>query len=72
MVAKRHTWRWFRYSVRCQECNWELLDTKNGLGLAAQHCDRYGHDVHVEVSGGVTYTQRDAKPYISHFPGDKL
>jgi hypothetical protein len=27
----------------------------NVLGLAAQHHDRYGHDVNVEVSGNVSY-----------------
>lgn len=68
----RNTWRGFRYSARCQDpaCDWELLDAKNGLGVAAQHCDRTGHDVYVDVSGTVYYSQGDVRPTTRVFPGD--
>lgn len=50
----RNTWRWFSYDALCEECGWRT-EGKNGLGVAAQHHDRTGHSVRVEVSGGVSY-----------------
>lgn len=47
-------WRFFDYTVSCEDCGWELSG-KNGLGLAAQHHDKYGHTVHVQIVGSVTY-----------------
>jgi len=50
----RHTWRFFDYEARCQDCAWETCG-KNGLGNAAQHHDRTGHTVSTDVSGNVMY-----------------
>lgn len=50
----RNTWRWFDYSVHCEDCDFETSG-KNGLGNAARHHDRTGHTVNVDVSGNVTY-----------------
>jgi hypothetical protein len=50
----RNTWRWFVYRVNCDGCDF-CVESKNGLGLAAQHHDRTGHDVHAEVMGNVSY-----------------
>lgn len=49
----RNTWRWFSYHAVC-ECGWER-EGKNALGLAAQHHDKTGHSVRVEVEGMVSY-----------------
>lgn len=40
-------------SVSC-ECGW-TYDGRNGLGLAAQHHDRTGHEVQVEQTICVIY-----------------
>jgi len=50
----RNTWRFFDYFAKCNECNWKL-DSKNALGLAAQHHDRTGHSIGIEVQGHVLY-----------------
>lgn len=42
--------------VWCEDCAW-TYEGKNGVGLAAQHCDRYGHTVHFDSEGGGTFTQ---------------
>ena len=53
-MARRHCWRWFDYRALCADCGWELF-AKNALGLAAQHHDRTGHNVNVEIHGHVSY-----------------
>ncbi len=65
-MSRRNTWRWFDYSVFCQGCDWKYFG-KNGLGLAAQHHDKYGHSVNVEVTGGVSYLndEDDAKQRVT-------
>ena len=50
----RNTWRYFTYAVWCEDCEWHTFG-KNGLGNAAQHHDRTGHTVRVDVEGQVTY-----------------
>jgi len=39
----------------CKDCGWEYQNHKNGLALAAQHHDRTGHTVHVEIGNVVIY-----------------
>lgn len=51
---KRHTWRGFFYLARCHGCDW-TQNGKTALGLAAQHHDRTGHSVYVDVEGHVSY-----------------
>ena len=53
-MSRRNTWRFFDYQARCRGCEWELY-SKNALGVAAQHHDRTGHSVDIEVSGCVSY-----------------
>ena len=36
-----HTWAW------CDNCD-QTFHTRNAMGLAAQHANRYGHTVRVE------------------------
>lgn len=50
------------YTVRCQDCGWEYNGI-NGVGLAAQHCDRHGHTVHVDSYGSITFTQEESDYY---------
>lgn len=50
----RHTWRYFDYDASCQDCEWSS-SFKNALGNAAQHHDRTGHKVTIEIEGSVTY-----------------
>jgi len=52
--VSRNTWRYFDYHAHCEDCNW-ALKAVNALGLAAQHHDRTGHSVSVEVNGHVSY-----------------
>lgn len=41
-------------SAKCYGCDWEY-EGRNALGLAAQHYDRCGGDVHVEIVRVVVY-----------------
>ena len=50
----RNTWKYFFYHAKCEDCDWEL-DSKNALGLAAQHHDKYDHNIFIDVSGGIKY-----------------
>jgi len=50
----RHTWRFFDYDAKCRDCGWQSSG-KNALGIAAQHHDRTGHSVDIDVSGCVAY-----------------
>lgn len=52
---RRHTWRHFFYRAECLGCDFLVEWTKNALGLAAQHHDRTGHSIEVDIEGGVTY-----------------
>ena len=54
----RHCWRYFLYSVECTGCDWTVCG-KTGLGLAAQHHDRTGHSVRVEVEGCISYLSEE-------------
>ena len=38
----------------CCDCDWEA-GTRNAQGIAAQHHDRTGHDVHVNITNVVLY-----------------
>lgn len=44
--------------VYCAVCDWQKMDVKNGLGLAAQHCDRTGHKVRVECTSAVFFERK--------------
>ena len=50
----RNTWRHFMYNVQCQGCGFNTRGV-NGLGLAAQHHDRTGHTISIDVTGSVQY-----------------
>ena len=54
MKRKRNTESFWFYNVTCQDCGWETYG-KNGLGIAAQHHDRTGHTVTIDVEGQVKY-----------------
>ena len=54
----RHCWRFFDYSAECQDCEWQSY-ARNALGNAAQHHDRTGHNVNIEVQGNVSYCNDD-------------
>ena len=47
-------WRHFDYDAVCEVCGWEAHGC-NALGLAAQHHDRTGHSVGIDVTGHVSY-----------------
>ena len=40
--------------AHCSDCDWNV-ETRNGLGLAAQHHDRTGHKVSIEITRVVIY-----------------
>lgn len=42
----------------CRECSWNQ-ESKNTLALAAQHHDRTGHEVSVEITRVVIYGGKD-------------
>ncbi len=45
----------------CTGCGW-VCQTRNGLGLAAQHYDRTGHTVHIEITRVVIYGDESGSP----------
>lgn len=58
MAAERATWTGLVLSeARCETCGWECY-TANAQGLGAQHSDRHGHTVHVDMARATTYTPR--------------
>jgi hypothetical protein len=68
-LPDRATYRFYDYVARCDDCGWESW-TRNSQGNAAKHCDRYGHTVHIEVVGGITYTPRGSPWEIKKLAGD--
>ncbi len=55
MPDARAYWRTrFNYTAECQGCDW-WADGANGQGIAAQHHDRTGHVVRVEVTRTIYY-----------------
>ena len=46
-------------AAHCYGCDWEYANSKNGLAMAAQHHDRTGHEVRVEIVNIVYYGDRD-------------
>ena len=42
----------------CRDCDW-VSEAKNALGNAAQHADKHGHEVNVEIVRVVTYNRKD-------------
>lgn len=48
--------------VTCRDCGWEY-DGANGVGLAAKHCDKYGHTVDWDSTLSGTYTQNGSETY---------
>ena len=53
-IYSRNLWRWFGYRAWCNDCDF-IATKQNALGLAAQHHDRTGHDVQIEVEGHIHY-----------------
>ena len=39
-------------------CDWEC-SSKNALGVAVQHCDKYGHEVLVDIERTVGFIPRE-------------
>ena len=54
---------WTRRDLRawCQDCGKEWF-SKNAQWVAAQHCDRHAHVVHVEIAMGVSYYPPGREP----------
>lgn len=50
----RRTSTWWQYEAWCWECGFHTHG-KNALGLAAQHHDRTGHYITIDVSGSISY-----------------
>ncbi len=50
----RHTWKCFTYDAECEGCDFRVI-SRNALGLAAQHHDKTGHSIQIEVEGHVSY-----------------
>ena len=50
--------------ARCDDCEFEA-HSKNAHGLAAQHCQKYGHTVHIDVYRSYTLTQTDSSWHTS-------
>ena len=53
-MGKRETWTGLTVHAWCDDCEKKWF-SKNAQGVAAQHCDRYGHVVHVEIARSVSY-----------------
>jgi tryptophanase len=54
--VKRHSPAYMQ--ARCTVCDWEC-SSKNALGVAAQHCDKHGHEVFVDIERTVGFTPRE-------------
>lgn len=50
----------FDHEAICKECGWRVK-ANNAVPLAAIHCDRYGHEVSVELRGTVRYVPATTK-----------
>ena len=70
-MKNRSTWTNWDYNVVCQDCGW-AVQGKNGLGVAAQHHDRTGHTVHVDVEGVVQYLSDKDHEQAKRDRGDLL
>jgi hypothetical protein len=58
-MTKRFYWTTLpHYAAYCEVCGWECT-AKNAQGLAAQHHDRTGHKVTVEVCRTIVYEKKE-------------
>lgn len=48
------------YDARCQDCEWEQ-GKRNAVGLAAQHHDKTGHTVTIEVEKVIVFGDWDRR-----------
>lgn len=46
--------------AECRDCGWSS-EARNAMGNAKQHADRYGHNVWVEQTIGVSYNDPRAR-----------
>ena len=60
MSKERITYTSYDAQVWCTDCEWEYYG-KNGIGLAAQHCDKYEHIIHCESIHGITFVPKSRK-----------
>ena len=56
----RKTGSFTDYNAQCGECDWHA-STRNALGLAAQHHDRTGHFVRIEMYRVVFYGEHEGR-----------
>lgn len=68
-MPRRKTYLRYDYFAKCEDCGWESY-ARNAQGNAAKHSDRYGHTVHVNVEGGVTYTPEGSPWEVNKLAGD--
>jgi hypothetical protein len=61
-MAERVTYKSPTFAcARCCDCDW-TLDSKNAIGVAAKHSDKYDHWVDVDISSSVSF-RRVGKDY---------
>ncbi len=70
-MKRRNTKTDLGYEARCWDCGWAVRG-RNGLGLAAQHHDRTGHTVQINVFGVVVYLSDEDDMKIKEMRGELL
>lgn len=59
-MGRPHTHEQVRARATCQRCAWSTV-AANAQALAAQHYDRKGHTVAVEITNRITYGANTGK-----------
>jgi len=54
MKYKRHKWLSKFYHAKCRYCDFDV-DSRNAVGLAAQHFNKYNHSIDIEMSGSIMF-----------------
>lgn len=70
-MKRRNTETDLGYEAKCRGCGWGVYG-KNGLGLAAQHHDRTGHSIQIDIKGVVVYLSDEDDEKIKKMRGDLL
>lgn len=55
----RHRWGFSDYRAKCDHCEWLSFGKGDGMGVSAQHHDRTGHSVRIEIRQFVQYLNEE-------------
>jgi hypothetical protein len=62
-MAERVTYKSPTFAeARCLDCGWSL-SSKNAIGVAAKHSDKYDHWVDVDISSSVSFRRKGRESF---------